>query len=226
VNRHFETPHASAAEARRGFTRSSPTIAPPAPRRWRSSNVTSTPSSPTCAGPLSTASGSERPTCSSAPSSRSAAPHQGHWPLPRREQRAVADLGRARTLKPRLARRRHDPQDRRRGRASPPPAGQHPHRRHRGVHCLLRPSPVPPCRRTVRRPTSMSTAVAGTTPFRPTGSHTKRRDMAPATDPAEASDWLDADWRYRRRQRVPHGRKEARSGLVSDGRRLDVGTPK
>jgi hypothetical protein len=42
---------------------------------------------------------------------------------------------------------------------------------------------VPPCRRTLRSPTSMSTAVAGTTPastsFRPTGSHTNTRDVTP-----------------------------------------------
>jgi hypothetical protein len=40
---------------------------------------------------------------------------------------------------------------------------------------------VPPCRRTLRSPTSMSTAVAGTTsasrPFRPTGFYTNPRDV-------------------------------------------------
>src|SRR4051794_4621505 len=54
--------------------------------------------------------------------------HQGDRPLPRRDQRAQLDLGRARTLQPRLARRRDDPAQRRRDRTSPPPAAPHRHR--------------------------------------------------------------------------------------------------
>jgi putative transposase len=56
-------------------------------------------------------------------------PHQGDRPLPRRDQRAEPDLGRAGTLQPRLARRRHDATQRRRDRTPPPPPA---HPRHRG----------------------------------------------------------------------------------------------
>jgi hypothetical protein len=56
-------------------------------------------------------------------------PHQGHRSLPRRDQRPEPDLGRARALQPRLARRRHDTPQRRRDRTPPPPPAA---RRHRG----------------------------------------------------------------------------------------------
>jgi transposase-like protein len=58
--------------------------------------------------------------------------HQGDRPVPRRDQRTVADLGRARALKPRLARRDHDPEDRGRDRTHPPTAEHIHHPRNRG----------------------------------------------------------------------------------------------
>ncbi len=51
--------------------------------------------------------------------------HQGDRPVPRRDLRAVTDLGRAGALMPRLARREDEPQDRRRDRAPTPPAPRH-----------------------------------------------------------------------------------------------------
>ena len=54
---------------------------------------------------------------------------------------AVADLGRARTLKPRLARRDHDPEDRRRDRTHPTTAKHiHPHRHPGGRRRLTSPA--------------------------------------------------------------------------------------
>src|SRR5215218_9957332 len=55
---------------------------------------------------------------------RGAPAHQGDRPLPRRDLGAVADLGRARAIEPRLARRRHDAPDRRRDRTPSPPAAR------------------------------------------------------------------------------------------------------
>jgi putative transposase len=54
--------------------------------------------------------------------------HQGDRPLPRRDQRPEPDLGRARALQPRLARRRHDPAQRRRDRTPPPTRAPRHHR--------------------------------------------------------------------------------------------------
>jgi hypothetical protein len=59
---------------------------------------------------------------------RGQTPHQGHPTLPRRDQRPIAHLGRARALEPRLARRRHEPTLRRRDRTPPPRSAADRHR--------------------------------------------------------------------------------------------------
>ena len=62
---------------------------------------------------------------------------KGDRPVPRRDLRPLADLGRAGALLPRLARREDEPQDRRRDRAPTPPTPRHrgrstSHDEHRG----------------------------------------------------------------------------------------------
>jgi hypothetical protein len=118
---------ASVADARAACRRSSPTTGPPTHRRW--------PSSPT----------PRRDRRASAPAVRAPQPdpqheparvhlrrgqtaHQGDRPLPRRDQRPEPDLGRARALQPRPARRRDDPTQRRRDQTPPPPPANHEHR--------------------------------------------------------------------------------------------------
>jgi hypothetical protein len=84
----------------------------PTHSRCARSTGTQTSSSRTCAS---------RPSTASAPADQPARanvregppPHQDHRPVPRRDLRAVADLGSARTLKPRLARDHDDTQSRR-----------------------------------------------------------------------------------------------------------------
>ena len=111
-------PASSPAEARRELERSSPTTAQAFRRRCRDRTRPRTARRTSPLAEPSTANGSG-PRTSSSHVRRGAPPHQGDQPVPRRDQRTVAHLGRARALKPRLARRRHDPEDRRRDRTHP-----------------------------------------------------------------------------------------------------------
>ena len=96
-----------------GWRASSPITGRPTRRRWRSSSATSRRSSPTCAGPPSkrirTTNLLERTFVEVRRRTKVI-----DRPLPRRDLRTVADLGRARAVKPRLARGDDDAQDRRR----------------------------------------------------------------------------------------------------------------
>jgi putative transposase len=76
-------------------------------------------------------------------------PHQGDRTVPRRDVCPVRDLGRARALKPRLARRHHDPKDRRRDRTQPPPSPPHQHERHQGGDRRLASTPSGSYARTI-----------------------------------------------------------------------------
>ena len=79
------------------------------PSSTPTSSATSTRSWTTCAGrPRPQADQDHQP--ARAHLRRGPPAHQGDRPLPRRDLGALADLGRARTIESRLARRRHDPQ--------------------------------------------------------------------------------------------------------------------